>query len=99
MSISSLRSRKLSLIMPATANYNVNFPKCKCILEDYSMLDLPPPLLTTPRHESGATRLKSPGTCRCIIILSFVLLSLTKMRTITIIGVFSLGTRCLNEVF
>lgn len=49
-------------------------------------------------RESGGTQLKSPGTCRSIIILSFGLLSLTKIRTITITGVSSLGTRCLNEV-
>lgn len=49
-------------------------------------------------RESGGTQLKSPGTRRSIIILSFGLLSLTKIRTITITGVFSLGTRCLNEV-
>lgn len=99
-SMSSLRARKRSLITPAAAaSYNVKFLKCKCILENYSPLDLPPPPpLTTPRHESGAAQWKSPGTCRCIITLSFVLLSLTKMRTIIIIGVFSLGIWCLNEV-
>lgn len=99
-SMSSLRARKWSLIMPeAAASYNVKFLKCKCILENYPPLDLPPPPpLTTPRHESGAAQWKPPGTCRCIIILSFVLLSLTKMRTIIIIGVFSLGIWCLNEV-
>lgn len=100
-SMSSLRARKGSLITPAAAaaSYNVKFLICKCILENYPLLDLPPPPpLTTPRHESGAAQWRSPGTCRCIIILSFVLLSLTKMRTIIIIGVFSLGIWCLNEV-
>lgn len=79
--------------MPATTNYNIKFLKCKCILENYSTLDLPPPPpLTTPRHELGATQLNSPGIHRCMIILSSVLLSLTKISTIIIIGVFSLGT-------
>lgn len=52
MSISSLRARKLSLIMPATTNYNIKFLKCKCILENYSALGSPLPPLTTPRHEN-----------------------------------------------
>lgn len=67
----------------------MKFLKCKCILQNYSMLGLPPPLVT-PRRESGAAQLESPGARRCIIILSIVLLSLAEMRTIIIIGVFSL---------
>lgn len=45
ISMSSLRARKRSLITAAAAaaRYNVKFLKCKCILENYSPLDLPPP--------------------------------------------------------
>lgn len=77
--------------MPATTNYNIKFLKCKCILENYSVLDSPPSPLTTPRHESGTNSTEIPGDMWMYNNIEFCF-SLTKMRTIIIIRVFSLGT-------
>lgn len=55
------------------------------------MLDSPPSPLTTPRHESGTNSTEIPGDMWMYNNIEFWF-SLTKMRTIIIIRVFSLGT-------